>query len=130
MVSDTRPQAGILLQELLHLIRVSGKNDYNFITVVFHLLYDGVDCLITVHAVPVINKRIRLVDKENSALCFLEFLLYYRCRPAYEFAYEICTSYFHHVAFGQHIVISHYLREKPSYTCLRRTGVTRKHHVH
>ena len=87
MKSNTGTKYGIFLQKMLHFICVSGKNDNNIISMIFHFLNYGVNSFITVRAVSIIHKGIRFVNEQYAAFGFFEFFLNCRCSPAYIFSY-------------------------------------------
>ena len=63
MKSNTGTKSGIFLQKMLHFICVSGKNDNNIISMIFHFLNYGVNSFITVRTVSIIHKGIRFVNE-------------------------------------------------------------------
>ena len=50
MERDTGSETGILPQELLHLVRVSGKDNDEIVAPVLHLLNDRIDRLVSVQS--------------------------------------------------------------------------------
>ena len=93
----------ILLQKLLHLFRISCKNDNDLIPVILHLLHNGIDCLGAIRAV-VFYKRIRLIDKQNAATRRLKFTLNNLCCPADVLSDQILPAALDNMAIFQHFL--------------------------
>ena len=70
MESNTGTQTGILLEELLHLIGIAGKDHHHILTMVFHLLDDGVDSFVAKGTAAIINQRIfvRAISATNAKM--------------------------------------------------------------
>ena len=60
-------EARILFKESFHFIGISCKNDNYLVPMIFHFLDDSIYCLITIRPVSVVNQRICLINKEDSA---------------------------------------------------------------
>lgn len=73
MERNSASQAFVLVEEFLHLFGISRKDDNNLVAVVLHHLNYGVYRFRTVGIV-LVNKGVRLVDKEDTASCRTEFL--------------------------------------------------------
>ena len=81
MKRDAAAQPLVGGEECLHLLRVAGEDDDHIRAAVFHLLHDGVDCLVPIAAGAVAHERVRFIDEEDAAVLIRTVGLGLQCVP-------------------------------------------------
>ena len=101
-VGDTAADAGVHTEHLLHLARIARHDDDQFVAVVLHLLDQGADGFITEVVFGSGIKGIGLIDEQDAAVRFLDFLQCLRSGLADVLSDQIFPRDFDHVSALQH----------------------------
>ena len=125
---DTASKPFVAFDEVMHFIGISGKNNHHIVTMVFHLLHDGIDGLCT-EAVGIVQKRIGFVNEQHTSSSLLKFLFHDLCRPTNILPYQIASPALHKISRGQKLLFLEYPGKQPCHRCLGTTGIAGKDHM-
>mmetsp|Transcript_23086 Transcript_23086/g.54850 ORF Transcript_23086/g.54850 Transcript_23086/m.54850 type:complete len:233 (-) Transcript_23086:750-1448(-) len=87
-----RPEAGVRVEKVIHLLRVAGQNHDEMCAVVFHFLDERIHSFDTVAVSAALDQGVSLVDKEDASHSLLHDLLHLQGRRTDVLSHEIGTG--------------------------------------
>ena len=114
--------------EFVHLLWISCENEDSAGVVVFHFLYDCVDCFAAV-VVAFADERVGFVDEDDPSPGLLDFFFDHLGSPAYVFADDISASAFDKFVFGDSFAVVENLAEQAGYGSFGAAGIASEDHM-
>ncbi len=127
---DAGAKAGVLVKEAFHFIRIAGEDDDGFTAAVFHFLNDGVDGLVAVGAVAVVNEGVGFIDEENVTFGFSKDFLNFGGGLANVLANEVTATDFDELAAFKDVVFAKNVGKEAGNGGFGGAGVAGEDHVH